>query len=90
MRSGHDAVDDIMKIPMAALPGRLAHIPNPPRSLFVRTGSEYSLEELLARPRVAIVGSRKLTPYGQKVTAELATALSACPPFSPSEIASNV
>lgn len=31
-----------------------------------------NLEDLLARPRVAIVGSRKITPYGRQVTAQFA------------------
>src|SRR4051812_6178076 len=31
-----------------------------------------SLEDILARPRIAIVGSRKVTPYGKAVTARLA------------------
>lgn len=31
-----------------------------------------NLDDLLARPRVAIVGSRKITPYGKQVTAQIA------------------
>jgi DNA processing protein len=31
-----------------------------------------NIEDILARPRVAIVGSRKVTPYGKAVTARLA------------------
>jgi DNA processing protein len=59
------------------LPSRLSRIPSPPQSLFVATGSQYSLEELLARPKVAIVGSRKLSDYGHMVTTDLAGQLAA-------------
>lgn len=31
-----------------------------------------NLEDLLARPRIAIVGSRKVTPYGKQITAQFA------------------
>lgn len=37
--------------------------------------SSNNLEDLLARPRVAIVGSRKVTPYGKAVTAQFACEL---------------
>lgn len=51
-----------------AFPEVLRQLPQPPRQLFV-TG--FPLSELLAKPRVAIVGSRKPTPYGKQVTADL-------------------
>jgi len=53
-------------------PEPLRHIPQPPRQLYA-TGAP--LKELLIRPRVAIVGSRKITPYGKQVTANLASRL---------------
>lgn len=56
----------------SGFPEVLRHIPAPPKQMYV-TGAP--LEELLKRPRVAIVGSRKITPYGKQVTARLAKEL---------------
>ncbi|MDB5170638.1 MAG: hypothetical protein JWO35_332 [Candidatus Saccharibacteria bacterium] len=53
-------------------PELLRHIPQPPEQLYY---SGIPLEELLARPRVAIVGSRSVTPYGKQVTMMLARQL---------------
>lgn len=50
-------------------PEVLRHIPSPPQQLYVRGDS---LSELMKLPRVAIVGSRKVTVYGEQVTRELA------------------
>jgi DNA processing protein len=54
------------------MPERLQRLSSPPRALF-HTGAD--LEELLERPVVAIVGSRKVTPYGHQVTTKLAREL---------------
>lgn len=54
------------------LPHLLQNIPQPPSQLFVESNN---FSDLLARPRVAIVGSRKVTPYARMVTEQLATAL---------------
>lgn len=51
------------------LPEELQNIPSPPKQLYCR-GAD--LSELLKRPRVAIVGSRKPSRYGRQVTEELA------------------
>lgn len=53
-------------------PEMLRHIPSPPEQLYI---SGTPLKQLLNRPRVAIVGSRKMTAYGQQVTTDLATDL---------------
>jgi DNA processing protein len=53
-------------------PEVLRQIPSPPKQLFCRGTS---LDELLARPRVAIVGSRSVSPYGRQVTEQLASKL---------------
>ena len=53
-------------------PNMLLQIPSPPRELFW-LGAHPSA--LLKQPRVAIVGSRKVTPYGRQVTRELASEL---------------
>lgn len=56
------------------IPKQLQTIPDPPVLLYV---SSNSLDDLLAKPRVAIVGSRKVTPYGKGVTQQLAHDLAA-------------
>lgn len=63
---------NILTINESALPATLGSIPNPPRQLYVEGAS---LDELCARPRVAIVGSRKITPYGRAVTSLFASEL---------------
>lgn len=54
------------------VPPLVAQLPDAPQQLFILGDS---LDALLAKPRVAIVGSRKMTPYGRQVTEELATKL---------------
>lgn len=54
------------------IPTRLQQIPGPPKKLFHRGES---LVKLLARPTVAIVGSRGVTAYGKQVTATVANKL---------------
>lgn len=56
----------------SGFPELLRHIPQPPNELYY---SGVPLEELMARPRVAIVGSRSVTPYGKQVTLMLARQL---------------
>jgi DNA processing protein len=56
----------------AAYPQRLLTISSPPQKLFVRGAN---LDDLLIRPAVAIVGSRRITPYGRQVTYNLAREL---------------
>lgn len=54
-----------------AIPSRLTTLNSPPRTLFTTT----PLDELLSRPVVAIVGSRKVSPYGREVTRRIASEL---------------
>ncbi len=56
------------------IPEVLRNIPSPPKQLFI---AGTPLEELLTRPRVAIVGSRKVSSYGREVTTKLAYDLAA-------------
>lgn len=53
-------------------PEPLKTIPNPPKQLYA-TGVD--IAEILSRPRVAIVGSRKVTPYGKTITIKFAEEL---------------
>jgi DNA processing protein len=55
-----------------SIPPLLLQIPDPPRQLFC-LGS--GIEDLLTKPRIAIVGSRKMSPYGKAVTEKLASGL---------------
>lgn len=55
------------------LPAEFKHIPNPPVQLFYRG----NLEGFAQAPRLAVVGSRKATPYGRSVTTKLAGDLAA-------------
>lgn len=57
------------KLKASEIPDKLRIIPSPPRELYVAGDN---LGELLARPCVAIVGSRKVTPYGKSITVRLA------------------
>lgn len=50
-------------------PPKLSHISSPPKQIYVKG---HDLQKLLARPCVAIVGSRKVTSYGRQVTSRLA------------------
>lgn len=63
---------DIYELPNSQVPKRLKQLSSPPKRLFV-AGAD--LNELLQRPAVAIVGSRKVTPYGRQVTIKLAREL---------------
>ncbi len=53
-------------------PGVLRHIPDPPEQLFI-TGDAFF--ELLDRPRITVIGSRKASAYGRDVTSRLALEL---------------
>lgn len=57
--------------------GHLHHIDSPPKQLFVRAQHREAFDQLMAKPRVAIVGTRMVTTYGQAVTARLARELAA-------------
>lgn len=63
---------EIYKLPNSQIPERLKQLSSPPKELF-HAGAD--LSELLQRPAVAIVGSRKVTPYGRQVTLQLAREL---------------
>lgn len=53
-------------------PECLRKIPQPPPSLYFISSN---WDELMRRPRIAIVGSRRVTSYGRAVTEQLATEL---------------
>jgi DNA processing protein len=54
------------------IPDRLQNIPQPPQKLFIKGNL---LSELLNRPCVSVVGSRKVSAYGKAVTMKLVTDL---------------
>src|SRR5207248_1946764 len=53
-----------------AIPKVLRQIPDPPKQLFVAG----DLDVLLKRPRLAVIGSRKVSAYGKSVTSSLSEA----------------
>jgi DNA processing protein len=55
-----------------AYPAQLAALTKPPPAIYYQ-GRD--LQDIMSRPRVAIVGSRSITPYGQHVTHSIATRL---------------
>lgn len=61
-----------LKLTSSDYPDRLRNIPSPPDP-FYHTGAP--LAEIFKRPAVAIVGTRKLSPYGRRVTSEFASYL---------------
>lgn len=61
-----------LKLGSANFPQSLAEIPSPPKLIYVQG---QSLQSWFNKPKVAIVGSRKITPYGKTVTSKLAADL---------------
>src|SRR3989344_6441886 len=53
-------------------PEKLRQIPQPPKELFYLC---QDINKIWERPAVAVVGSRKVTPYGRQVTTKLAREL---------------
>lgn len=62
---------NIKKLTLAQgdIPARLTRISSPPKQLYV-LGDRFT--ELLDKPCLAVVGSRKVSPYGRSVTTKLA------------------
>ncbi len=63
---------NMLTLKKGELPAKLAAIPDPPKQLYV-VGSTFT--ELMQRPCLGIVGSRKVTAYGRSVTAKLGEAV---------------
>jgi len=61
----------------AMLPERLQHADPVVEQLHIRAESANTFDNLMQRPRIAIVGSRKVSTYGQTVTRQLAQELAA-------------
>ncbi len=55
-------------------PSELAELAQPRKQLFIQSDN---WEDLMSRPRVAIIGSRKVSAYGRQVTTKLASELAA-------------
>lgn len=65
---------EINKLTHSTIPERLRQIPVPPKQLFT---IGVPLDELLERPVVTVVGSRKVSAYGREVTHRLSGELAA-------------
>ncbi len=63
---------NILKLSSDSYPAELRQISSPPESLF---WSGIEPDKWLGLPRVAVVGSRKITPYGRSVTSQIVTDL---------------
>ncbi|HEX5447676.1 MAG TPA: DNA-processing protein DprA, partial [Candidatus Saccharimonadales bacterium] len=62
-----------LKFTDAEFPRLLEHLSSPPKQLY---WSGRAPNDWINKPKVAIVGSRKLTPYGKTITNRLAGQLS--------------
>jgi DNA processing protein len=67
----------IQMIPHTEMPACLRRIHSSPKQLFVSANDESTLDRIMRQPRVAIVGSRLVSTYGQIVTERLASQLAA-------------
>jgi len=63
---------NMLKLGETGFPEILAQIPSPPKSIYWQGQAPSSWLDM---PKVAMVGSRKVTPYGKAVTTKLATDL---------------
>lgn len=64
----------MIKLNLNQLPITVQNLPQPPDQLFV---SDEGLSELIDMPRLAIIGSRKVSQYGRSVTYKFASELAA-------------
>jgi DNA processing protein len=62
----------MLKLQSQDLPIELTRLPQPPKQLFI---SNPEFENLIKLPRLAIVGSRKISPYGRAITHRFASEL---------------
>lgn len=62
----------ILKLNPADYPDSLRQMPGPPQQLF---WAGVDIKDVMARPRVAIVGSRRATGYGRNITEDFARKL---------------
>jgi DNA processing protein len=67
----------IQQIETSMLPERIYRAEGMPKCLFIRSNSMSDFRAIMQRPRVAIVGSRALTTYGEATTHRFATELAA-------------
>lgn len=65
------------EIPAHRLPQQLRQASGAPKRLYACAKSEQIFDDIMSRRRVAIVGSRKMSPYGREVTERLARELAA-------------
>jgi len=63
---------NMLKLGQPGFPEILAQIPCPPQQIFWQG---QAFEGWLDKPKVAVVGSRKITPYGRTITAKLVNEL---------------
>jgi len=59
------------------LPAHLRRMRNTPERLFIRASKPDTFMDLMRRPRVAVIGTRCVTPYGRQTTQKLSGELAA-------------
>ncbi len=62
-----------LRIIHKAFPARLRQLPQPPQTIYMRGSA--SLQQLLTKPTLGVVGARKVSTYGRSVTSDLASTL---------------
>jgi DNA processing protein len=61
-----------LKLNSGDLPEVISNIPSRPENLFIMS---QNMDEILSRPAIAVVGSRRITAYGKVITTQLVTEL---------------
>ena len=74
LRKGAHRQIELVCLPAPEYPARLRNIPDPPLVLYYKG----KLPDFDLQPVIAVVGTRKATPYGLTVTAKLARQISDC------------
>ena len=67
----------IWKVDNRDIPSYISHIRNAPAQLYAAANTPDTLCALMRRPRIAIVGTRRVTPYGRQAARVLASELAA-------------
>lgn len=57
-----------IKLGASGYPQQLSRLHKPPAALYIKGRS---LQDILSRPRVAVVGSRAMSPYGKQITRDV-------------------
>lgn len=70
-------VEEVERIDLSDLPESVRAIKGPPPQLYMYGRQSGIFQQFMGRHRVAVVGTRKISPYGEAVTRQLVTELAA-------------